>query len=252
MAQTTARRQMVVAKNYEELCNSAAQKILTLSQEAINERGRCAMALSGGSTPQGVYSLMASDAYVGKFDWNNIHFFLGDERWVPINNFRSNYKMITDALGVNAKIPISHVHPVNTDLPDVQAAAALYEQQLVSFFGLTSGEMPPFDIVLLGLGEDGHTASLFPGDSTVNETKKLAVPVEAEGITEKRITLTLPLINNSRSILFLVSGSGKAQMLKKIFEEKELLPAGRVNPRQGALWFVDESAASALNSRNDR
>ena len=251
MAQTTAHRQIVVAKNYDELCAGVVQKILGLSLEAIKERGRCTMALSGGSTPRGVYSLMADSIYADKFDWNNILFFLGDERWVPLNDSRSNYRMIAEALGANVKIPHSHLYHVKTDTANVQTSAELYEQQLISSFGLKPDELPRFDIALLGLGEDGHTASLFPGNSAVDETKRLVVPVEAEGIAEKRVTLTLPVINNSRNILFLVSGSGKASTLKKILEDHEQLPAGKVNPRQGALlWYADESAAGLLHSHS--
>ena len=249
MVQTTAPRQIVAVKNYNELCSIVVQKILSVSQKAIKDRNRCTMALPGGSTPRGVYSLMAGDSYSDQFDWNNIHSFLGDERWVPLNHSRSNYKMIADAFSMNAKIPLSHIHPVNTGAADVQTSAGVYEQELFSFFELKPKVPPQFDIMLLGLGEDGHTASLFPGHSAVDETKRCVVPVEAKGIPEKRITLTLPVINNSRNIIFLVSGSGKAQALKKILEDHVPLPAGRVHPHHGALeWYVDESAAGLLRS----
>ena len=248
MEQTTAHRQIVVAKNYDELCSVAVQKILSLSLEAIKERGVCTMALSGGSTPQGVYSLMADGNYSGKFEWNKIHFFLGDERYVPLHDSRSNYKMIADAFSVNAKIPLSHVHSVKTNTSDIRLSAEMYEQELLSFFRLKSNALPQFDIMLLGIGEDGHTASLFPGHSAIDETKRLVAPVEAAGIPEKRITLTLPVINNSRTIIFWVSGSGKAPMVKKILAEHVPLPAGRVHPHHGALlWYMDESAAGSLS-----
>ena len=181
MAQTTGRRQMVTAKNYEEFCVQVVEKILTLSKQRIQKQGRFTIALSGGSTPEGIYSLMAGHSYRDQFDWEGIDFFLGDERWVPSDNPRSNYKMIADTLLTKTKIPLSNVHAIKTNTADAQTSASLYEKELIKYFKLNAREFPQFDLILLGLGPDGHTASLFPNHPALDETKRLVIPVEAEG-----------------------------------------------------------------------
>jgi 6-phosphogluconolactonase len=227
MSSITAPRQMTTARNYEELCLKAVEKILTLVSKTIQSKGRCTIALSGGSTPAGVYSLMASPKYSGQFDWKNIHFFLGDERWVPMDNPRSNYKMIMDSLFSKLDPPSYNFHPIKTNTRDVAASASLYEKELIHFFALKPKEFPRFDLVLLGLGQDGHTASLIPGHPAINESTHLAVPVEAKGYAEKRVSLTLPVLNEAHAIFFVVSGPDKAQVLQKIMAGKNSFPAGQ-------------------------
>jgi 6-phosphogluconolactonase len=244
---------MSTAKNYEELCLKAVEKILTFSRKAIHTQGRCTIVLSGGSTPAGVYSLMASPNYSGQFDWKNIHFFLGDERWVPRNSPRSNYKMIMDSLFSKLNPSSYNFHPIKTNTRDVAASASLYEKELVHFFTLKPNEFPRFDLVLLGLGQDGHTASLIPDHPAINESTHLAVGVEAKGYAEKRVTLTLPVLNQAHAIFFLVSGPDKAQVLQKIMEGKNSFPAGRVNPQHGEVtWFLDKQAASLLGLNDEK
>ncbi len=245
MSPITAPRQMSTAKNYEELCLNAVEKILALSRKAVQNQGRCTIVLSGGSTPAGVYSLMASPNYSGQFDWKNIHFFLGDERWVLWNSPRSNYKMIMDSLFSQLDPSLYNFHPIQTNTRDVTASASLYEKELARFFALKPHEFPRFDLVLLGLGQDGHTASLIPDDPALHESAHLAVEVEAKGYPEKRVTLTLPVLNQAHAVFFLVSGPDKAQVLQKIIEGKNNFPAGQVNPQHGEVtWFLDQQAAS--------
>jgi len=253
MSPITAPRQMSLAKNYDELCLKAVEKILTLSHKAIRDHGRCTIVLSGGSTPQGVYSLMATRPYCEQFDWKNIHFFLGDERWVPIDSPRSNYKMIIDSLFSKLNSPSYHFHPIKTNTSDVATSASLYEKELVHFFALKLNQFPRFDLVLLGLGIDGHTASIIPGHPAINESMHLAVGIEAKGYAEKRVTLTLPVLNQAHAVFFLVSGPDKAQVLQKIMEGKNSFPAGKVNPQHGEVtWFLDQQAASLLGSNNEK
>jgi len=253
MSPITAPRQMNTARNYEELCLKAVEKILTLVHKAIQTQGRCTIVLSGGSTPAGVYSLMASPDYIDQFDWKNIHFFLGDERWVPMDNPRSNCKMITDSLFSKLGPRSYHFHPIKTNTHDVAASASLYEKELIHFFALKPNGFPRFDLVLLGLGQDGHTASLIPGHSAINESKHLAVGVEAEGYAEKRVTLTLPVLNQAHAVFFLVSGLDKAQVLQKIMAGRNSFPAGKVNPQHGEVtWFLDQQAASLLGLNDEK
>jgi 6-phosphogluconolactonase len=253
MSPITAPRQMSTAKSYEELCLKAVERILMLSHKAIRNQGRCTIALSGGSTPAGVYSLMASPNYSGQFDWKNIHFFLGDERWVPMESPRSNYKMVMNSLFSKLNSPSYNFHPINTNTHDVEAAASLYEKELIHFFVLKHKEFPQFDLVLLGLGQDGHTASLIPDHPAINESKRLAVPVEAKGYAEKRVTLTLPVLNKAHAVFFLVSGPDKAPVLQKIMEGNTSFPAGKVNPQQGEVtWFLDQQAASLLGKNDEK
>ena len=250
MARISARPQIAVAKNYEELCSQAAQKILALSKKRIREGGRFTLALSGGSTPEGIYSLMASRAYRKRFAWEKIHFFFGDERWVPRNSPRSNYKMIARALLTKVPVPRANIHAIRTNTPNAAASAVLYEKELIEFFQLKPGEFPCFDLILLGLGQDGHTASLFPKDPALLEKKRLAVPVAATGIAEKRVTLTLAAINHAKAVFFVASGREKALALKAVLSPtmtRPALPAQLVRPLHGgSWWFVDHDAAHTI------
>jgi 6-phosphogluconolactonase len=233
---------MVMAKDYKELCVLAAEKIVEICAAAVQARGTCRVALAGGNTPQGVYALMAGK-YREYFRWESIEFFLGDERFVPASSDRSNAKMIADS-----GLPLANFHPVDTDAPDAETAASLYEQEVVKEFALKAGERPRFDLVLLGLGEDGHTASLFPDNPVLQEKNRLIAPVEKGNRTEERITLTLPVINAARTVLFLVSGPSKAAVLKTILEKKggRPYPAGQVNPSDGEVWWLTDQDSAAL------
>ena len=238
--------EIIVSRDYGDLCAEAAQRILTLSEQAISQRGRFTLALSGGSTPKGVYALMAGHA----FAWDKIHFFFGDERWVPANDTRSNFCMVNETLFTKVRVPAKNINAVQTKTPDPETSASLYAKELKSFFGVKTGDFPVFDLVLLGLGPEGHTASLFPGSPALDETKHLAVATEKENGL-RRITLTLPVLNNAANIFFLVSGAEKAAIFKRVLSaahsgtpRNPLLPAEHVYPPRGKLhWLVDQPAA---------
>ncbi len=227
-----------------ELQHAAAVSIVRFLSEAIQLRGMATLCLSGGSTPKAVYELLAGEH---SLDWTKVHFFWGDERCVPPSHTDSNFFMATNAFLQKLSIPQSNIHRIEAERPPTEAAEQ-YESELRTFFGLRESEMPRFDVTLLGLGEDGHTASLFPGTTILNETQRLVAEVYVEKFKAYRISLTYPVLNNSGVIMFLVSGSGKASILHEILEgEPGRYPAQYVQPADGTLyWLIDEDAASHL------
>ena len=204
-----------IADNYEDFREKVTQEILILSNEKIETQGKLTIVLSGGSTPRGIYQCMASTSYRNKFNWEKIHFFWGDERWVPPEDQKSNYRMVSEALLTKVKIPSKNIHPIPTKNGDIEGLARLYEESIRDFFKLKKGDFPCFDLILLGIGLDGHTASLFPGNPALLVKDRLAIAVSQRGISEQRITLTLPVINYAHMIFFLVSGDEKADIVQK-------------------------------------
>lgn len=241
---------LTVCKNYELLCDVVTKQILETSRRVLETQDRFTLALSGSVTPKGVYTRMASRDYHNEFDWHRFHFFWGDERWVPPDHVKSNYRMVAEALLTRVDIPIENIHFVKTKEGNPETSALHYEEELTSFFGLRKGQMPRFDLMLLGLGIDGHTSSLFPNTSAVAETKRLVVSNDIPDIEEPRVTLTFPVINHAAAVFFLVSGSEKSEILHTVLEgglRDVMLPAQRVRPKDGSLhWFVDKAAASLL------
>ena len=214
---------------------------------SVAKRGRMDAALSGGRTPTRLYRSLARTT--GATEWKNIHIFLVDERFVSLTDKDSNYRMIWENMLSAAPIIGNNVHSVPMGGRDPVEAAEAYEAELRSHFGLKTGEFPRFDLVMLGLGEDGHTASLFPGNPSSHETERLASPVVLDAARHNRITLTLPVINNSRCIIFLVLGAGKARALKATVEGKDMaFPASHVEPREGHLFFLADRGAAGLLS----
>src|SRR5262245_36302141 len=196
------------------LNSEAAQEFQRAAQSAIAGRGRSAVALSGGNTPRAVFSLLAEQHSADLF-WDRIHIFFGDERYVPPDHPESNYRMANEALLSRVRIPAENVHRFHTEL-DPESAAKDYETRLQTFFREPDQSPPRFDLVMLGLGEDGHTASLFPGTSAPNETTRFVVAVWVEKFKMYRLTLTLPVLNHSAEVLFLVAGPSKAGILKEV------------------------------------
>lgn len=218
-----------------------------ISADAISRRGFFAVALSGGRTPIPFYRKLAAKPDI--CPWDKTHVFLADERFVPITDPESNYRMIREMLLDEVHILPSNIHYVPTDLPDPGSAAKKYEKNLAAFFKLGKGEFPVFDLILLGLGSDGHTASLFPGTAALKEKDSLAVPVSPGGGKSDRITLTLPVINRALNILFLVTGKEKAAALRGVVEMgDDALPASGVRPETGKLFFLADAEAAALLS----
>jgi 6-phosphogluconolactonase len=227
------------------LYRAAAQEFKRLAKTAIAERGRFSVALSGGSTPRNVYSLLA-DNYKD-LPWDRIHIFFGDERHVPPTDADSNFCMANESLLSKVPIPESNVHRIRAEL-DPDAAAEDYEKQLREFFQLKGGGWPRFDLIWLGLGEDGHTASLFPGSDAINETSRRVAANWVQRLQTFRITLTFPVLNHAAEVVFLVSGENKAQILSNVLKPgAKKYPSQSVQPENGHLiWLVDQDAAKLL------
>jgi 6-phosphogluconolactonase len=221
-------------------------------EHAIAHRGFFAAALSGGATPEDFYRRLAS--LKNDFPWDRTHIFLADERFVPFSDKDSNFGMMNSLFLGRVELPEENIHAIMTDASSPSAAAELYEKELKRFFKLQGKELPMFDFIGLGIGEDGHTASLFPGSPEagvplVPEKIRLAVSVEREHIKYARISLTFPVINNSDNVVFIVAGKNKATIVKRVVADRDQgFPAARVEPSGGRLLFVlDSEAASMLD-----
>jgi 6-phosphogluconolactonase len=231
----------------QTLSRAAADAFRTLADMAVTERGRFAAALSGGSTPKELYALLGNKPCTDQINWKRVHLFWADERCVPPEHDDSNFKLARELLISRVPIPGENVHRIRGEAGAENAAAA-YEQDLKTFFG--NGGWPIFDLVLLGVGEDGHTASVFPGSFQAMESDRLAAPVFPGTQKKDRVTLTLPVLNHAKQVLFLVSGYSKQRIIRHILQEgnPEGLPAGLVQPVAGVCtWFLDQDAASSLS-----
>ncbi len=227
-------RAIEVLATAADLFHAAAEEFVRAARTAIGAQGRFTVALSGGSTPKALYSLLATN-YAG-FAWNRIFLFFGDER-------------LNESLLTKIAIPAENVFRVPAENPDAAAAASEYEAQVRRFFEIKSGEFPRFDLILLGLGPDGHTASLFPDSPALNEESRLVVANWVAKFNAHRITFTFPVLNRAAEVMFLVSGADKADMVRQVLEGKNTppLPSQRVQPSDGKLlWMLDESAAAKL------
>ena len=234
-----------IATDAATLARDAAREFQRLAEAAVQEHGRFSVALSGGNTPRSVYSILASEHK--ELPWNRIHIFFGDERHVPPDHPDSNFRMASESLLSKVPIPEKNIHRVHAEL-DAEAAAAEYEQQLSSFFQPKDHDWPRFDLIFLGIGEDGHTASLFPGSKALSETSRRVVANWVEKFKTFRITFTFPVLNHAAEVAFLVSGSGKAQILSEVLRPgSEKYPAQRIQPENGRLlWLIDRDAGSLL------
>jgi 6-phosphogluconolactonase len=216
-----------------------------MTQAALGAQGPFRVSLSGGSTPKALYALLASSEFMARFPWPRVLWFWGDERFVPYDHPESNYRMTREAMLSKAPVPPENIFPIPTD-GDPDDAARRYERTLQEAYGASTldPQRPLFDITLLGLGPDGHTASLLPGEPVLNERKRWVAAV-SHGRPEVRITLTYPPIDSSRQVAFLVAGQEKAAIFSKIRAGNSDLPAARVHPVGELIWFVDQAAAEA-------
>ena len=216
-----------------------------MTATALAAKGPFRVSLSGGSTPKALYELLASDEFKGRFPWKQVSWYWGDERFVPHDHPESNYRMVREAMLSKAPVPPENIHPIPTDGTPEEAARE-YERRLQRAYGAPTlvPSKPLFDIMLLGLGSDGHTASLLPGDPALEERKRWVVPV-SKGRPEVRITLTFPVIDSSRHVAFLVAGRSKAAALAAVRAGDSRLPAARVRPVGELIWFVDRAAAGS-------
>jgi 6-phosphogluconolactonase len=247
---TQVKPEIQVFANPEALTQAAAAEFVRQANQAIQTRGRCAIALSGGSTPKSLYALLATQPWRDQLPWNQVYLFWGDERHVPPSDISSNFRMTQEQLLAQVPIPPENVHRIKAENPDPNVAAAEYEQDLEQFFQFGEQQFPRFDLVLLGMGANGHTASLFPGTAAVHEKSRLVVALWVDEMSTDRITLTPPVINNAREIIFFVTGTEKAETLKAVLEgpyQPDRLPAQIIRPTQGkVVWMIDRAAAQFL------
>jgi 6-phosphogluconolactonase len=236
-----------ISPNPQALAEEAARRFAVLAREAIRARGRIVVALSGGSTPKVLLRLLALPPYRETLDWGRIHVAWGDERCVPPDDAQSNYRMAREALLAHVPIPARNVHRMPAENPDHEAAAAEYAATLRTFFG---GESPRFDLIHLGLGTEGHTASLFPGSPALDESERWVAAPWVEKLNTHRITLTPPVLNAAREVQFLAAGKDKAAIVRDILHAPHNpteLPAQIVAPTDGRLvWLLDAAAAQEL------
>jgi len=248
-----------VFRDAGEVARAAAKLFVDLKPKSV--------ALSGGSTPRVLYELLAdaSEPFRAQISWGETHFFFSDERHVPPDDPDSNFRMVNEALFSRVSLPPQNIHRVLAEKPKAEEAAEDYEAELRKFFGneietqsgvadLSRVPFPRFDLLFLGLGEDGHTASLFPHSAALEETKRLVVAPWVEKLNTYRITMTLPVLNNGSAVVFLVTGASKAQILSEVISKKsqqQLYPAQAISPTNGAVsWLVDEAAARLCSINN--
>jgi 6-phosphogluconolactonase len=238
--------------NADALAHAAGVELLRLARESIAQRGVFTLALSGGSTPKKLYGLLANNPEFRDFPWNETQLFFGDERHVPPDHQDSNYLMTKNTLLTSGHVPESHLHRVRAELPEASDTAAQYEAELRAFFSEDKclQGFPRFDAVLLGMGPDGHTASLFPGSKGLEETKRWVIANWVEKFKTDRITFTFPVLNAARNVLLLVAGADKTDMLHEVLVSKRTqaaYPVQRIVPVDGAkIWLLDEAAAAKL------
>lgn len=227
----------------------AADFIVDVAAKAITERGRFTIALSGGSTPKPIYARLGSPEYQNRVDWSKVHVFFGDERCVPPDDTKSNYRMTREAWFDHAALPAENLHRIRGE-DDPALEALRYEQEIARLY--RTAQFPPFDLILLGMGDNGHTASLFPGTAALRETVRWVVPQYVEVMQTWRVTFTAPLINAARHAAFMAEGAGKAQMLWNVLEgpfQPDVWPSQLIQPSNGELhWLVDAAAAAKVNA----
>lgn len=243
------RRSLAVYGNLDELARAAADLFLRLSRQ-VQPGDRFRVALSGGSTPRAFHAVLAAPPYRDQIEWSRLEFYWGDERFVPPDDPESNYRMARETLLDQVPVEARQIHPIPTRAGDPAAVAAAYEAELRRDFALGPGEWPRFDLILLGMGPDGHTASLFPRTAALQERDRLVVANDVPQLQAVRITLTAPVINRAAAVAFLVAGTDKADALAAVLEgarDPERLPAQLVAPTDGELsWLVDRAAAAKL------
>jgi 6-phosphogluconolactonase len=229
-----------------ELVQAVAELIVTTTTQAIKERDFCAIALAGGNTPREVYRALATEPFRNRIDWNKLHLFWGDERNVPPDHPQSNFGMVREAMLAHHRVPETNIHRIKGEIAAEQAAKE-YAEELKKFF---QNQRIRFDLVLLGIGEDGHTASLFPGTDAVAEISKPVTAVFVPRLDKWRVTLTFPVINSASKVAFVVAGKSKAQIIEnllKLHKPDPQWPASMVQPQSGVLfWLMDADAAANI------
>lgn len=250
-ASRAPQREVVIFPDGNAIARRAAEEFLRAATEAVAQRGSFTVALAGGSTPRALYALLVSDpSFRDKLPWKRMNFFFGDERHVLPDNDQSNYLMASESLFSKAPVRPTQITRIRAEYPDAEKAALEYEQALRAYFKMKEGEYPRFDLVLLGMGDEGHTLSLFPGTKALHASNRVAVRNWVGKLYTDRITLTAPAANQANRVIFMVTRSDKAPALKAVLEgpyEPEQLPAQLIQPVSGKLlWLVDQAAGSML------
>jgi len=243
-------KDIIIAKDSDELNLIAAEKIISIGRKAIEQNGKFTIALAGGSTPKSLYKLLASEAFRSQIDWKKVFFFFGDERNVSIDSDESNFRMANESILIPLQISSENIFRWQTELEDAEKIVGNYEKAIVDFFDLKENDLPRFDLILLGMGDDGHTASLFPYTDGLRETRRIAIVNYVEKFDTNRLTFTFPTINNASNVVFLINGAAKANPLKEVLEgesQPEKFPSQNVNLKNGNLyWLIDAQAAQLL------
>ncbi|HKW18392.1 MAG TPA: 6-phosphogluconolactonase [Terriglobales bacterium] len=239
--------QVRVLGSPQELFHAAAEKFCAVGDDAIKKHGRFSVALSGGSTPRGMHQDLVTK-FSSALPWDKVFFFWGDERHVPPDNSDSNYRMANETLLAKLPVPSKNIFRIPAELPDAREAARKYATTLRQFFNPAPDAFPVFDFILLGMGPDGHTASLFPGTAGLQEKDEFVIANWVEKLNTFRITFTYPVLNSARSVIFLVSGDEKAEMVRRALKDPGAnLPCQGVQPENGeSVWFLDKGAAVKL------
>lgn len=249
-------RRLIVCDNLDELGRRSAELFVSLAREAVASQGRFSVALSGGDTPKALHSQLQSDAYAPRVPWSDVYVFWGDERYVPHDHPDSNYKMARATLLDQVPIPEENIFPVPTGMGDAELDADQYQETVRSFYSLNEGEQPQLDLVVLGMGEDGHTASLFPDTAALKNSSGIVVSNYVEKLDAHRVTFTVSAINQASFVVFLISGASKASALKEVLEgphQPNRFPSQFVQPENGKLLFlVDSEAARELTAMGER
>jgi 6-phosphogluconolactonase len=246
-------REIRILADGAAIAKRAAQEFVRAATSAVNAKGSFNVALAGGSTPKALYSLLVNDpALRAQVPWDKTHLFFGDERHVPPDHPDSNFRMATESMISKSSLKPEQVTRIKGEYPDTDQAALEYEKTLCDYFHLKPGEYPRFDLVLVGMGNEGHTLSLFPGTKALHAEGRLAVRNWVGKLYADRITLTAPAASNSDEIIFMVTGADKAPALKSVLEgpfEPDQLPSQSLQPKNGKLlWLVDAAAGSMLSS----
>lgn len=242
--------EIIITRDLEELSQKAAEFIAGFITDLEKTKERIAIALSGGTTPKRLYERLAIGPFHKDIPWNQVHLFWGDERFVPPGHPDSNYRMVYEALISKVPIPSENVHRMPGEMAYPQAAADEYEENLHRFFGSSPEGWPRFDLVILGVGSDGHTASLFPGSEALKERRRWVAAPYVEKLNAYRLTLTLPVFNSADQVIFLVNGKEKARIVKELlagYNTKTIFPVQMIKPRHGKpIFFLDRPSASLI------
>ena len=232
---------------------AAAEQVCRIGQLALDTTGRFSLVLSGGTTPRPLYELLAAPPFSASLDWSKVQFFWGDERVVSPDDPSSNFRMARESMLDKLKIPAAHIHRIRAEQPDLNAAARAYEEEIERVLGQVAGvgrRPPHFNLFLLGMGPDGHTASIFPDTKALEETERWVIPVDVPSLGVKRITMTPPLINSAHFIIFMVTGANKADVVADVLQgprDHRRCPAQLIHPLTGeVIWFVDRAASAKL------